>query len=369
MGCKTRSSAVRGATILVSTIHVVGCLFTVVTAANLHQPPGPGPGLKTRSPGQLTSASSLTHSTGLPPPPQEEIPSRSFLQNNRDSTGQFHTNLTFVFNNPDACITDTFLVIMVCSSAENFERRSAIRDTWGSIIKHVSDRTRVIFLLGLPSQEQFHGDTVRNIQNEINLERTKHGDILQANFEDSYRNLSLKSVSMLKWVKDHCQSVQFLLKTDDDVFINTRTLLSDLHNIVHTRFILGNIIAGAQPSRDRTSKWYTPEHLYPDARYPKYISGTAYVVSGDLISDLYKVAVSDKPFVWEDVFITGMCAQKLHDVTHVFNAKFGFKKRISDPCMFRILITGHRMLPEEQRQLWSRLNDPKLVCPRARKLL
>ncbi len=272
-----------------------------------------------------------------------------------------HRNLSFVLGKPGVCSSDTFLVIVVCSSAENFRQRAAIRATWGGATNHPHGGARVVFLLGLPSQTQFH-ENAQHIQTEIRKEDSQFSDIIQSNFDDSYRNLSLKSVAMLQWVNSHCGSARFLLKTDDDVFINIKTLLSDLHNIVHRRFIMGNIIAGAEPIQDPTSKWYTPKTLYPGARYPKYISGTAYVISGDLISDLFMVARDSALFLWEDVYVTGMCAQKLDDVTHVFNAKFGYKKRISDACLFRMLITGHRMSPEELRALWSRVNDPQLTC-------
>ena len=319
--------------------------FSLITAASLQ--------LDSNLDGSSNSAASL-HSTDMP------LNNSSHLQeNSRWKT--LHRNLTFFLDRKELCQKDIFAVIMVCSSAENFEQRTAIRETWGNVGRQSERRTKVMFLLGLPGPGGVSMNN-KSIQSEIEKEYYRYGDIIEVNFVDSYRNLSLKSVAMLKWMDTYCKTAKFLLKTDDDVFINTKTLLEDLHNSVHNRFIMGNIIAAAQPIQDRTSKWYTPNSIYSEQMYPKYISGTAYIISGDLLSDLFKVALKSDLFLWEDIFITGICAKKL-DAKHIFNAKFGFKKRISDPCLFRMLITGHRMTPEEQRNLWNMMNDASLVCP------
>ena len=78
---------------------------------------------------------------------------------------------------------------------------------------------------------------------EINLEAETHGDILMADFVDSYNNLTLKSLHALKYFL----SLKFshMLKVDDDCFVNFNPLLSLLQSkylqpYVHT-FILRNI--------------------------------------------------------------------------------------------------------------------------------
>lgn len=55
---------------------------------------------------------------------------------------------------------------------------------------------RVLFLLG----------TVKNatVQREINVESMYYDDIIQENFLDSYYNLTLKSIMMVKWTSDNC---------------------------------------------------------------------------------------------------------------------------------------------------------------------
>jgi len=37
---------------------------------------------------------------------------------------------------------------------------------------------------------------------------------------DSYNNLTLKTISMLEWSMEHCPKAQYVLKTDDDMYIH-----------------------------------------------------------------------------------------------------------------------------------------------------
>lgn len=55
---------------------------------------------------------------------------------------------------------------------------------------------KIVFLIG---QIQ-NNDT----QNKINDENDINRDIIQESFIDSYNNLTLKSIMMLKWVTNNC---------------------------------------------------------------------------------------------------------------------------------------------------------------------
>jgi hypothetical protein len=55
-------------------------------------------------------------------------------------------------------------------------------------------------------------------------ESQNYGDILQESFLDSYANLTLKSVMLLKWFTRECDKVPYVLKTDDDMYINLKQL-------------------------------------------------------------------------------------------------------------------------------------------------
>lgn len=58
---------------------------------------------------------------------------------------------------------------------------------------------KIVFLVGQPVR-----DFTDELQSRINYENELYGDIIQENFRDSYNNLTLKSILMLKWVKNNC---------------------------------------------------------------------------------------------------------------------------------------------------------------------
>jgi hypothetical protein len=62
---------------------------------------------------------------------------------------------------------------------------------------------------------------------------------------------------MLKWVKNYCPHATFVLKTDDDMFVNIGKLtdyLSDFEN--RKDLIVGSLFRRHTPVRDGGSKWY-----------------------------------------------------------------------------------------------------------------
>lgn len=59
---------------------------------------------------------------------------------------------------------------------------------------------KLVFLLGLPASEN-HTDVQSQIEEEVKM----YGDIIQEDFIDSYNNLTLKSIMMLKWVTNKCK--------------------------------------------------------------------------------------------------------------------------------------------------------------------
>ena len=43
-------------------------------------------------------------------------------------------------------------------------------------------------------------------------------------FQDTYHNLTLKTIMGLKWMSIFCPQAQYVLKTDDDIYVNVDLL-------------------------------------------------------------------------------------------------------------------------------------------------
>ncbi|XP_026483866.1 uncharacterized protein LOC113391929 [Vanessa tameamea] len=234
---------------------------------------------------------------------------------------------------------------------------------------------KLVFLLGLPSQDN---DT--EIQEKIDEEVDKYGDVIQEGFIDSYNNLTLKSIMMLKWVTNNCnQSARYILKTDDDMYVNVPNLIENLRNRskVHDStkgqekeyLLIGDLICGARPVQDVGSKWYSPRYMYGGRVYPRYLSGTGYALSAPAARALYEAALRTSYFHLEDIYITGMCAVRARPrLVPRDEPGFSYSAVGNSACVAHSHLTAHRVRPARMRLVARGLRDARHVdrCERMR---
>jgi len=260
------------------------------------------------------------------------------------------------------CDADTVMVILVHSGTRNVDRRAAIRDTWGSAAatgRWPKDNMqkngscaglRLAFVLGLQGDE--------GMNRAVRQEHAHHNDIVQGDFIDDYHNMTLKSLLGLKVVDERCPGVSYLLKTDDDMIVNLPYLLQLLANKRLQRSIMGPVNVGARVHR--SGKWKLTQDEFPFSYFPPYESGSAYVITGDLIHELY-VSAEYVPHIFvDDVYITGILG-RIVGVNHVMQSGFAFwhgkPPSVCDIVMNRV-VAGTKMTPATLRATWSQLHNP-----------
>ena len=113
---------------------------------------------------------------------------------------------------PVPCGRDIRLVIVIHSHPEHIELRNTLRQTWAQ----ETDNTRRIFVVGI-IDNTFASDA-------INRESEGFGDMLQGDFIDSYRNMTYKHLLGYRWIHHHCSGSSYVLKSDDDQFVDTLQL-------------------------------------------------------------------------------------------------------------------------------------------------
>ncbi len=129
---------------------------------------------------------------------------------------------------------------LVPSAPHHRDKRKAIRNSWGA-------RANVVFIVGSSTTENFSA---------LTKEAETHGDVLIANdTQDGYKSLSAKTVFGLRWIKNYCRlppgntrhllsptagyaesqtKINFVLKVDDDSFINVMRLERFLAELLTT---------------------------------------------------------------------------------------------------------------------------------------
>lgn len=247
------------------------------------------------------------------------------------------------------CKKSTELLVCVFSKPMNVENRIAIRDTWGRAL--TSAGAEVVFLLGKSRGPILH--------EEIRA----YADIVQEDFIDSYYNLTLKSLAMIRYAATYCPHVKHVLKVDDDVLINTRKLLTDISYLKLPKTIWGNLAQHWRPIREPSSKWYVPSYLYNGTHFPDFVTGVGYLMSGDCAHLLYEGSRDSRYFYLEDVFWTGIIAEKMGIARY---AHGGFSNsrvflRACDTSSGPWFIS-HGYTPEYLRISWSSLQKRLQMC-------
>lgn len=262
----------------------------------------------------------------------------------------FYQDFKYFIENTEICNPGNIsidLIILITSSHKNTEARDAIRETWLTHSKNNTGNVRYVFVFGLLKLKDFN--------DKIRTESLIYKDILQANFYESYLNLTYKTLSGFKWVSENCADVKFVMKTDDDVWINIPNILKVLakYQTVLQTLVGGACTYGAEVNRNRTSKWYVPRSIYPLDRYPGYCSGTGYVTSMAVVSKIYEVSRDIPYFHLEDVYI-GLCLKKLRMETYDIKGFFSHI-RTKDACVFKtdLVATAHKVKPMTLRQIWN----------------
>ncbi|XP_031636839.1 N-acetyllactosaminide beta-1,3-N-acetylglucosaminyltransferase 3-like [Contarinia nasturtii] len=260
--------------------------------------------------------------------------------------------------NSDLCGTDAGehirLLMLITSAPTHREARLAIRQTWG----HYASRRDIAmaFVLGATN--------IQAIEDSLEAESYMYSDIIRGRFIDSYNNLTLKTISSLEWVDTYCSRAAFILKTDDDMFINVLRLMSfiDKHRLEERqKIIFGRLAKRWKPIRNKRSKYYVSPQQYFPSVFPQFTTGPAYLISGSAIHDLYTKALEQTYLKLEDVFTTGIVAQ-LVNVKRIHVNEFLNRRIAFNPCNLRKAISIHMVKANEQFDLWKKLMDTNTKC-------
>lgn len=267
-----------------------------------------------------------------------------------------------MMDQPDICKEPPFLLLAIKSLSPHFDRRQAIRQSWGRA-GVIANRTVVtVFLLGNATSEDHHPD----LSEMLLYESAKHKDIVQWDFRDSFFNLTVKEVLFLEWIQARCSGARFIFKGDDDVFVNTYRIMEFLNSVSEPKardLFVGDVITNAGPHRDKKVKYFIPQSLYVGS-YPPYAGGGGYLYSGDIAARLQNVSSHVALYPIDDVY-TGMCLRKLglapekHKGFRTFNID---EKYRSNPCAYKSLMLVHPRTPQEMIKIWSWLSRPDLTC-------
>lgn len=190
-------------------------------------------------------------------------------------------------------------------------------------------------------------------------EAARYGDILQGDFVDSFRNLTVKDVMFLRWMITNCGQVKYIFKGDDDVFVNMRNIVDYLLSMSskETRdLFVGSVLYPSPRITDPKSKYYVPSNLYGEKYYPPYVSGGGFIMSSLVAKKIFEM-IKVTPIIPIDDAFMGICLKKLgiKPRNHRGFKSWGVNRR-QDICVYREIMTLHKLTSSEMKDMWGRLH-------------
>lgn len=282
-------------------------------------------------------------------------------------------NYSFIIKNDDKCRNCGIiqLVLIIKSAVNNSNRRSAIRNSWGFESRFSDVIIKRVFVLGVLEND--------NLLDNIKKEQENYGDIVQANFQDTYFNNTIKTMISFKWAIENCANSKFYLFSDDDMYISIKNVLRFLRNpteypqylqksenvavsnFINTKQIYelpqnvklftGFVFQSTAPHRHQCSKWYVSLKEYPYNKWPPYVSAGSYILSSEALKLIYYVSFFTKNFRFDDIYL-GIVAKKAHiepfhcSEFHIFQKPYNIQN-------FKYVLSSHGYHSEKLLKIWN----------------
>lgn len=136
----------------------------------------------------------------------------------------------FIIENSRLCKANTKILIFFNSRLNNRSARDTIRDTFRKTFSNVT--VAYGFFLSNPAEELSR----RRVLKESKV----WGDIVIAASKEAYKYLTVKTAHLLHWVATNCPTSTYVVKVDDDIYLNVDRLLG-LLNTPRTYTVLGKV--------------------------------------------------------------------------------------------------------------------------------
>lgn len=198
-----------------------------------------------------------------------------------------------------------FLFVIISSSPnkqENADRRNMIRQTWGNFKrthKRGDQPWKVVFMMGKASSAEMY--------KSIMAEHEKYGDLLIGDYTDGYRNITTKLLMAFQWAsKIRCS---YILKTDDDVYIDIPKLIGWL-NVNGNPSFYGGVLYSGRVVRNQNHRHFVAKDELPLDRYPEFCKGAMFVVSWSLVLKMVELSRKVTRIPPDDAYV-GILANQL----------------------------------------------------------
>lgn len=175
------------------------------------------------------------------------------------------------------CERPYLVIVVVSSTITNYDRRRFIRETWGSDSR-AQPLIKTVFVVAQKENEP--------VNSLLMKESELFNDIIESSHIEDYYKQSLKIAVGFEWATKFCHS-QFILKIDDDIFVNKLRLLEFLTSLSLLNWnstYTGNLQTEAVVQREGRHKVSYTEYKYD--LFSSFCSGGGFLISSNVASDI-----------------------------------------------------------------------------------
>ena len=133
--------------------------------------------------------------------------------------------------------------------------------------------------------------------------------------------MTLKQISILRFLTESfSEDFSYLLKTDDDIVIDLQAVrryfeaFFPVHQPQPTRSIFCAHLNPPAAVIRFVDKYFVSYDEYPAKLFPTYCSGAGYLITKDLVAELYETSQHVRTFWIDDILISGILAKAAGDV-------------------------------------------------------
>jgi Galactosyltransferase len=261
---------------------------------------------------------------------------------------------------PKPAMKDNNICIVILSGRSNFERRRAIRETWGQ------NQTNIYFVIGGPepdNQQDKDWEDPNSTSTRLWKEHERYGDLLDTIHPDTYKGLPYKLHYAIQWIANHddLQHIQWILKADDDVVVRPNTLryyvLRNFNPLA--ALVIGRIEPSSTPHR--TGKWAEDPRWPEGENYPPWAYGsTGYVMSRAVF---HYIAAQSSLYYYqgEDASLGIWLYESPLDVSWIDSPDFCIQASDAYYDHKYSAVIGHDVSPDDMRRLYDKWEDPKNI--------
>jgi len=171
------------------------------------------------------------------------------------------------------------IVVLSSWTPKGFEKRQVFRNTTMKLLPKNSDRISFTYRFILGEAPSAKASSLMGPS--ITKENEMYNDILIVPSSDLYNDLSRKVYKALEWTNDY--NYDFLVKTDDDIFVRWDTISQELATLGPQRFYWRGLgYWNIPPIKNSENKNAAFDYQLP--MFPPFTAGALYILSRDVVN-------------------------------------------------------------------------------------